>query len=100
VGASLPFFMMLPEPTMLEIHRHYVLDGTGEPIAVQIPIDQFEALLTMLKDPDEVVLMTERRDFDDFFDELLDLPSEPGQPTLAEISGIVRDVRQELWAQS
>jgi hypothetical protein len=93
VGDRLPFFMMLPEQTMLEIHRHYVLDGTGEPIAVQIPIEQFEALLTMLKDPDEVVVMTERRDFDDFFDELLDLPSDPKQPTLAEISGIVRDVR-------
>jgi hypothetical protein len=100
VGDRLPFLMMLPEPTMLEIHRHYVLDGTGEPIAVQIPIEQFEALLMMLKDPDEVVVMTERRDFDDFFDELLDLPSDPEQPTLAEISGIVRDVRQELWAQS
>jgi hypothetical protein len=76
VGVNLPFFMMLPEPTMLEIHRHYVLDETGEPIGVQIQIEQFEALLTMLKDPD------------------------PKQPTLAEISGIVRDVRQELWAQS
>jgi hypothetical protein len=85
---------------MLEIHRHYVLDKAGEPIAVQIPIGQFEALLTMLKNPDEVLLMTERRDFDEFFDELVDLPTDPEQPTLAEISGIVRDVRQELWAPS
>jgi hypothetical protein len=91
---------VLPERAMLEIYRHYVLDEAGEPIAVQIPIDQFEALLTMLKDPDAVLLMTERRDFDEFFDALVDLPTDPEQLTLAEISGIVRDVRQELWAQS
>jgi len=35
---------------MLEIREHYVLDATGVPIAIQIPIEQFEALLDMLHD--------------------------------------------------
>jgi hypothetical protein len=33
---------------MLEIHRRYVLDESGEPVAVQIPIGQFESLLGLL----------------------------------------------------
>jgi hypothetical protein len=33
---------------MLEIHRRYVLDESGEPVAVQIPIGQFELLLGLL----------------------------------------------------
>lgn len=44
---------------MLEIHQHYVLDDTGTPIAIQIPIDQFEALLKLVSDPNQVRLLSE-----------------------------------------
>jgi hypothetical protein len=42
---------------MLEIHRRYVLDESGEPVAVQIPIGQFESLLSLL--PQQVRVMDE-----------------------------------------
>ncbi len=44
---------------MLEIHQHYVLDDTGTPIAIQIPIAQFEALLKLVSDPNQVRLLSE-----------------------------------------
>jgi hypothetical protein len=44
---------------MLEICQHYVLDDAGMPIAVQIPIAQFEALLKLVSDPNQVRLLPE-----------------------------------------
>jgi hypothetical protein len=46
------------ESAMLEIHQHYVVDESGEAIAVQIPIAQFETLLDMLDDRDQVTLVS------------------------------------------
>lgn len=48
---------------MLEIRERYVLDATGVPIAIQIPIDQFETLLEMLHDRDAVTLVAEDGDW-------------------------------------
>jgi hypothetical protein len=47
------------ENPMLEIHQRYILDDAGTPIAVQIPIAQFETLLQMLRNPAEVTVVTE-----------------------------------------
>jgi hypothetical protein len=47
---------------MLEIHRRYVLDDAGEPIAVQISIAQFESLLGLVPQRDQVMV----KDDDDF----------------------------------
>ncbi len=41
---------------MLEIHRRYVLDDAGEPIAVQISIAQFESLLGLVAQRDQVMV--------------------------------------------
>jgi predicted metal-dependent hydrolase len=38
-------------------------------------------------------------DLNAFFDELVDLKPDQSQPTLEEISQVVREVRQELWTQ-
>jgi hypothetical protein len=38
-------------------------------------------------------------DLNTFFVELVNLPPEADQPSLEEISQVVREVRQELWAQ-
>jgi hypothetical protein len=51
------------ESKMLEIHQRYVLDDTGIPIAVQIPIAQFETLLGMLDDRDQVSVVTDDGDW-------------------------------------
>ncbi len=48
---------------MLEIHQRYVLDEAGTPIAVQIPITQFETLLAMLDDRDQITVVTEDGDW-------------------------------------
>jgi hypothetical protein len=48
---------------MLEIHQRYVLDHDGTPIAVQIPIDQFEILLAMVDDREQVTVVTEDGDW-------------------------------------
>jgi hypothetical protein len=48
---------------MLEIHQHYVLDEAGTPIAVQIPITQFETLLAMVDDREQVTVVTEDGDW-------------------------------------
>ncbi|MEH1912615.1 MAG: hypothetical protein V7L05_33420 [Nostoc sp.] len=37
-------------------------------------------------------------DLDDFLQSLEQLEPDPNQPTLEEISEIVKDVRQELWS--
>jgi hypothetical protein len=37
-------------------------------------------------------------DLDSFFVDLTSLPADPEQPSLAEISEVVHEVRQELWA--
>jgi hypothetical protein len=47
---------MLLERAMLEIHRRYVLDDAGEPIAVQISIAQFESLLGLVPQRDQVMV--------------------------------------------
>jgi hypothetical protein len=41
---------------MLEIHRRYVLNESGEPIAVQISIEQFESLLGLLPQREQVLV--------------------------------------------
>jgi hypothetical protein len=41
---------------MLEIHRRYVLDDAGEPVAVQISIAQFESLLGLVPQRDQVMV--------------------------------------------
>jgi hypothetical protein len=51
------------ESKMLEIHQRYVLDDTGIPIAVQIPIAQFETLLGMLDDREQVSVVMEDGDW-------------------------------------
>ncbi len=38
-------------------------------------------------------------DLDKFIQELQELQPDPNQPTLQEISEIVKEVRQELWAK-
>jgi hypothetical protein len=48
---------MLLEKAMLEIHRRYVLDDSGEPVAVQISIAQFESLLGLVPQRDQVLVM-------------------------------------------
>jgi hypothetical protein len=48
---------------MLEIHKRDILDEFGTPIAVQIPIAQFETLLNLLRDPAEITVVTEETDF-------------------------------------
>jgi hypothetical protein len=47
---------MLLEKAMLEIHRRYVLDDSGEPVAVQISIAQFESLLGLVPQRDQVMV--------------------------------------------
>jgi hypothetical protein len=47
----------LSKSKMLEISQHYILNDAGEPIAIQIPIAQFEALLKLVNDPTQVQLL-------------------------------------------
>jgi hypothetical protein len=44
---------------MLEIHKNYVLDENQKPIAVQIPIAEFEKIEEILEDHALVKLMKE-----------------------------------------
>jgi hypothetical protein len=44
-------------------------------------------------------LRAAQTDLNAFFDELADLEPDQNQPTLEEISQVVREVRQELWTQ-
>ncbi len=48
---------------MLEIRQRYVLNDAGKPIAVQIPIAQFETLLQMVNDPEQVSVVMEDGDW-------------------------------------
>ncbi len=50
---------------MLEIRQRYVLDDARLPIAIQIPIAQFERLLEMLRDPNAVTLLQDDEDLRD-----------------------------------
>lgn len=50
------------EKAMLEIHRRYVLDDSGEPIAVQMSIAQFESLLALVPQRDQVMVMDDDDD--------------------------------------
>lgn len=44
---------------MLEIHKQYVFDENGTAIAVQIPIEQFEQVESILNQSGQVILMLE-----------------------------------------
>jgi RelB Antitoxin alpha helical domain len=44
---------------MLEVHKNYVLDENQQPIAVQIPIAEFEKIEEILEDYGLVKLMQE-----------------------------------------
>jgi hypothetical protein len=47
---------------MLEINKNYVLDGDRQPIAVQIPIAEFEKIEEILEDYGLAQLMDEVED--------------------------------------
>lgn len=47
---------------MLEVNKHYVLDTNQNPIAVQIPIAEFEQIEEILEDYGLAQLMEEVRD--------------------------------------
>lgn len=47
---------------MLEIHKNYLLDENQQPIAVQIPIAEFEKIEEILEDYGLVQLMHEVKD--------------------------------------
>lgn len=47
---------------MLEIHKNYVLDKNQQPIAVQIPISEFERIEEILQDLGLAKLMEEALD--------------------------------------
>lgn len=47
---------------MLEIHKNYVFDENQQPIAVQIPIAEFEKIEEILEDYGLVQLMHEVKD--------------------------------------
>ncbi|MBD1843700.1 hypothetical protein H6F89_09865 [Cyanobacteria bacterium FACHB-63] len=44
---------------MIEIHKQYVFDENGTAIAVQIPIEQFEQVESILNKSGQVILMLE-----------------------------------------
>jgi hypothetical protein len=65
-------------------------------------VDSLAQIILALS-PDERALLDRkiqpsRSDFDSFFEDLTCLPPDPAQPSLGEISKIVSEVRQELWA--
>ena len=47
---------------MLEIHKNYLLDSNQKPIAVQIPIAEFEKIEEILEDYGLAQLMDETKD--------------------------------------
>lgn len=47
---------------MLEIHKSYILDENQQPIAVQIPIAEFEKVEEILEDNGLAQLMNEVKD--------------------------------------
>lgn len=50
---------------MLELHKQYVFDENGTAIAVQIPIEQFEQVESILEKSEQVILLSERSDEDE-----------------------------------
>lgn len=63
------------------------------------PLTEYEILVT----DQEIILKKQSNvtvDLDSFLQELDQLEPDPEQPTLEEISEIVRKVRQELWGKS
>ncbi len=66
-------------------------------------IDSLAQIILTLS-PEERQLLDQKihaaqTDLNAFFDELVDLEPDRNQPTLEEISQVVREVRQELWTQ-
>jgi predicted metal-dependent hydrolase len=66
-------------------------------------IDSLAQIILTLS-PEERQLLDQKihvaqTDLNIFFDELSDLQPDLNQPTLEEISQVVREVRQELWTQ-
>lgn len=51
---------------MLEIHKNYVLDDNQKPIAVQIPIAEFEKIEALIEDYGLAKLMEEVEDEERF----------------------------------
>ena len=47
---------------MLEIHKHYVLDETQNPIAVQIPLPEFERIEEVIENYGLAQLIDETQD--------------------------------------
>lgn len=63
------------------------------------PLTEYEILVT----DQEIILKKQSNvtvDLDLFLQELEQLEPDPEQPTLEEISEIVKEVRQELWGKS
>jgi bifunctional DNA-binding transcriptional regulator/antitoxin component of YhaV-PrlF toxin-antitoxin module len=63
------------------------------------PLTEYEILVT----DQEIILKKQSNltvDLDLFLQELEQLETDPEQPTLEEISEIVKEVRQELWGKS
>ena len=73
------------------------LEIPPEVLAQLQPSTEYEVSVT----EDEIVLKKISKpniDLDEFLQGLEDLEPDPNQPTLEEISEIVKDVRQELWS--
>jgi hypothetical protein len=66
-------------------------------------IDSLAQIILSLTDDERQLLdqkiQVSQADLNTFFDELTALKPDPNQPTLEEISQVVREVRQELWTQ-
>ncbi|CAD5939313.1 hypothetical protein PCC9214_01814 [Planktothrix tepida] len=63
------------------------------------PLTEYEISIT----DQEIILKKQSNvtvDLDSFLQELDQLEPDPEQPTLEEISAIVKEVRQELWGKS
>lgn len=63
------------------------------------PLTEYEISIT----DEEIILKKQSNitvDLDLFLQELDQLEPDPEQPTLEEISAIVKEVRQELWGKS
>jgi hypothetical protein len=74
------------------------LELPPEILAQLEPLSEYEILIT-----EEKIILEKRPnlevDVDQFLRELNNLESDPKQPTLEEISEIVKEVRQDLWSK-
>jgi len=68
-------------------------------------VDSLAQIILLLTDEERQLLEQKihtqepsKVDLDQFFQELDSAASDPNQPTLQEISEIVKDVRRELWS--